>query len=112
VGGEPEDGVGGKGPREIAGSENGGVECLGSLVIRHNDDRRGVRGTHEVRKVECTGSYSKSGHTTATRTSAEVAAYALESFRVFKVRKNLTDKRKNHSSVILVELVPALLQQE
>lgn len=112
MGGEAEYGFGWKGSREFTGSKNGGVKRLGSLVIRNNDDRWGGGGTNEVRQVEGTRCCSESGHTPATRTSAQVAAYALEGFRVFKVRKDLTDERKNHSSLILVELVPALLQQE
>jgi hypothetical protein len=88
------------------------MERFGGLVIRDDDDRRGSGRADEVRKVECTRSCSESGHTTASRSSAQMAAYTLEGFRVFKVREDFTDEGKNHSSVILVELVPALVKQE
>ena len=79
------------------------MESFGGLVVGDDDDRRGRGGSDEVGKVEGTGGCGESGHTTAARASAQVAAYTLEGFRVFKVREDFTDEGKNHSSLILVE---------
>jgi hypothetical protein len=51
VGWEAEDGFGGEGSGQIAGSEDGGVECLGGLVVGDDDDARGVGCADKEGKV-------------------------------------------------------------
>ena len=72
---------------ELAGGEDGGVQGFGCLVVGNDDDARRSGGADEVRKVKGAGRGSESGDTSAPRTAAQVAAYTLEGFRVFKVRK-------------------------
>ncbi len=70
VGGEAEDLRGVERAGEIAGGEDGGVESLGGFVVGDDDERRGLRGADEVRKVEGAGGCGESGDTTAPRAAA------------------------------------------
>jgi hypothetical protein len=80
------------------------VERLGRLVIRNNDDAGGIGGANEEGQIKSTRRRGESGHTSAPRTSAQMAAYTLKGLRVFKVRKQLADEGKNHAELILVEV--------
>jgi hypothetical protein len=104
VGRKVEDGFGGEGSGELAGREDSGVEGFGGFVVGDDDDAGGVGGADEVGKVECAGGESESGHTTATRASAEMAANTLEGFGVLQVREELANEGKNHAVLILEEV--------
>jgi hypothetical protein len=103
VGGEAEDGFGGEDSCEIAGGEYGGVECLGGFVVGDDDDAGGRCGADEEGEIESAGGEGESGHTTATRASAQMAANTLEGFGVLQVREELANEGKNHAVLILEE---------
>ncbi len=79
------------------------MKRLGSLVVRDDNHAGSVSGANEQRQVKCARRSRKSGHTSAPRASAQVAAYTLKGLRVFKVRKQFADEGKNHAELILVE---------
>jgi hypothetical protein len=93
VRGEAEDGLGEEGSGELAGGEDRGVEGFGGLVVGDDDDGGRGGGADEVGKIEGAGGGGEAGDTSAPRAAAQVAAYTLEGFRVFKVRKELADER-------------------
>ena len=66
--------------------------------------QRALRRADEVGKIERPRRRGQSGHTSAPRASAQMAAYTLKGLRVFKVRKQLADEGKNHADLILVEV--------
>jgi hypothetical protein len=92
VRGEAEDLRGVERAGEIAGGEDGGVQSLGGFVVGDDDERGGLRGADEVRKVEGSGGCGESGDTTTPRSAAEMAAHTLECFGVFQVREELADE--------------------
>jgi hypothetical protein len=101
---EAEDGFRGEGSGEFAGGEDGCVERLGGFVVGDDDDTRGVGCADEEGKVESACGEGESGHTTAPRASAEVAANTLEGFGVLQVREELANEGKNHAVLILEEV--------
>ena len=96
--------LGGEGSGEFGGAEDGGVEGLGGLVVGDDDDGGGVGGADEEGKVEGAGSGGESGHTSAARASAQVAAYTLKGLGVLQVCEELADEWKDHAELILVEV--------
>jgi hypothetical protein len=63
------------------------VQLLGGLVVGNEDEARGVGGACKERKIQCARCEGESGHTSAPRASAQMAAYTLEGHRILKVRK-------------------------
>ena len=60
----------GEGSGEVASGEDGGVECLGGLVVRDDDDAGGGGGLYEERQIEGAGGEGEAGDTSSPRTGA------------------------------------------
>ncbi len=96
VRGQTKDGVCGERSGQLAGGEDGGVQCLGSLVVGDQNQTRRVSRADEKRKIQRAGCKRQSRHTSAPCASTQMAAHTLERHRVFKVRKQFADEGQNH----------------
>ena len=90
--GEPQDGFGGEGSGELAGTEHGSLEGFSSLVVGNDDDAGGVCGSDEEGQVKGACGEGQTRDTTAPRAPAQMAAYTLKGFGVFQVRQELADE--------------------
>ena len=90
--GQTKHGVRREGSRKLAGGEDGGVKRLGGLVVGDDDEAGRIGCANEEGKIERARSCREARHTSAPRTSAQVAAYTLKCFRVLKIRKKLADE--------------------
>ena len=96
VGGKAQDGVGVERAGEVAGGEDGGVQRLGGLVVRDQDERGGAGCADEERKIEGAGGEGEAGDTSSPAAGTQMATDTLEGDRMFQVREQFADERQNH----------------
>ena len=81
---------------EIAGTEDGGVEGLGGLVVGDEDERGGIVSAEEEGEIEGARGCSEARDAATTGAAGEVAAGTFEGVRVFETREQIADKREDH----------------